>query len=156
MKAIPTKYGGTNFRSRLEARWAAFFDLSEIRWSYEPIDLDGWCPDFGLDLNVLVEVKPVNPVRLSDWPIARRPPRVLPDHSSFEKAKRYRNDHVVMLLGTHPNDDADYFGLGILSDFPAHEGRDDWLEVNKMGTEHAKENWIEAGNRVQWKGSENA
>jgi len=25
--AIPTRYNGVNFRSRLEAKWAAFFDL---------------------------------------------------------------------------------------------------------------------------------
>jgi hypothetical protein len=27
MKAIPTIYQGVEYRSRLEARWAAFFDL---------------------------------------------------------------------------------------------------------------------------------
>ena len=27
IKAIPTTYAGVRFRSRLEARWAAFFDL---------------------------------------------------------------------------------------------------------------------------------
>lgn len=46
MKAIPTSYRGTNFRSRIEARWAVFFDLVEWPWEYEPIDLEGYIPDF--------------------------------------------------------------------------------------------------------------
>jgi hypothetical protein len=53
-------YGGVQFRSRLEAKWAAFFDAVGWRWSYEPVDLNGWTPDFVLHLNepVYVEVKP--------------------------------------------------------------------------------------------------
>jgi hypothetical protein len=62
-RAIPTTYAGVNFRSRLEARWAAFFDLCGWRWQYEPIDLAGWIPDFVLlsDVQkpVLVECKPL-------------------------------------------------------------------------------------------------
>lgn len=34
--ALPTYYAGHKFRSRLEARWAMFFDLLEIKWEYEP------------------------------------------------------------------------------------------------------------------------
>jgi hypothetical protein len=43
---IPTTHAGANFRSRLEARWAAFFDLIGWRWTYEPLDADGYIPDF--------------------------------------------------------------------------------------------------------------
>jgi len=39
-------YRDTRFRSRLEARWAAFFDLVGWRWTYEPLDADGYIPDF--------------------------------------------------------------------------------------------------------------
>ena len=65
IKAIETKYTGTIFRSRLEARWAAFFDVLGWSWVYEPFDLDGWLPDFLLKpssphrAGVLVEVKPI-------------------------------------------------------------------------------------------------
>lgn len=59
MMAIPTRYAGVQFRSRLEARWAAFFDLMEFDWQYEPIDLDGYIPDFILFDRMLVEVKPI-------------------------------------------------------------------------------------------------
>lgn len=61
MKAIETNYRGYMFRSRLEARWAAMFDLLNWRWEYEPTDFNGWIPDFaiyGKDV-VYVEVKPV-------------------------------------------------------------------------------------------------
>lgn len=60
--AIPTKYAGVQFRSRLEARWAAFFDLLKWDWEYEPIDLDGYIPDFIISNHgtgrLFVEVKP--------------------------------------------------------------------------------------------------
>ncbi len=36
MKPIETKYKGCRFRSRLEARWAVFFDALGIKWRYEP------------------------------------------------------------------------------------------------------------------------
>ena len=34
--AIPTEYKGYRFRSRLEARWAVFFDVCRVKWEYEP------------------------------------------------------------------------------------------------------------------------
>lgn len=36
LKAIETEYKGYRFRSRLEARWAVFFDVCHVRWEYEP------------------------------------------------------------------------------------------------------------------------
>ena len=50
--AIKTKYKNIKFRSRLEARWAAFFDLLKWDWEYEPIDCSGWIPDFVLYGNI--------------------------------------------------------------------------------------------------------
>jgi hypothetical protein len=61
MHAIETTYKNIKFRSRLEAKWACFFDLVGWKWEYEPIDFNGWIPDFaiyGKDI-VYVEVKPV-------------------------------------------------------------------------------------------------
>lgn len=59
--AIPTLYRGVQYRSRLEARWATFFDLLGWKHQYEPYDLAGWIPDFVIfGANpVLVEIKPV-------------------------------------------------------------------------------------------------
>lgn len=36
IKPIPTRYNGYHFRSRLEARWAVFFDALGLEWEYEP------------------------------------------------------------------------------------------------------------------------
>lgn len=57
---IPTTYNGVRFRSRLEARYAAFFTEIGWPWRYEPIDLEGYIPDFMLGFeqgDVLFEVK---------------------------------------------------------------------------------------------------
>jgi hypothetical protein len=61
ISAIPTVYKGIRMRSRLEAKWAAFFDQVPWRWEYEPIDFDGWIPDFVLlgRKQVFVDVKPI-------------------------------------------------------------------------------------------------
>lgn len=58
--SIPTNFGGVQYRSRLEAHWAAFFDRFGFKHQYEPFDLHGWIPDFLLrgNGNMLVEVKP--------------------------------------------------------------------------------------------------
>lgn len=72
MKVIPTDYDGFRFRSRLEARWAVFFDVAGIDFLYESEGVivpstvvQGWTkdrvqylPDFFLpDHNLWVECK---------------------------------------------------------------------------------------------------
>jgi hypothetical protein len=63
ISAIPTKFHGVMFRSRLEARWAAFFHLVGWTWEYEPYDLNGYIPDFQItwisEERYLLEVKPI-------------------------------------------------------------------------------------------------
>lgn len=63
IKPIETLYKGYKFRSRLEARWAVFFDECGIEWEYE---LEGYelsnglfyLPDFYLPkMNTFFEVK---------------------------------------------------------------------------------------------------
>jgi hypothetical protein len=50
IKAIETRYKGYMFRSRLEARWAVFFESCGFTWEYEPegFECDGerYLPDF--------------------------------------------------------------------------------------------------------------
>jgi len=66
IKPIETAYNGYLFRSRLEARWAVFFDELGIKYEYEPEGFDlgehGWyLPDFWLpENNIWVEIKPKN------------------------------------------------------------------------------------------------
>jgi hypothetical protein len=61
---IPTRYKGYSFRSRLEARWAVFFDELGIEWEYEKEGFNlgaglYYLPDFWLpQVNMWAEVKP--------------------------------------------------------------------------------------------------
>ena len=66
IKAIETTYNGYRFRSRLEARWAVFFDAVGMPYEYEPEGFvldDGttYLPDFYLPwFNAYVEIKRKN------------------------------------------------------------------------------------------------
>lgn len=66
-RAIETVYKGYRFRSRLEARWAVFFDALGVRWEYEKEGYElgaagRYLPDFWLpDLECWVEIKPAYP-----------------------------------------------------------------------------------------------
>lgn len=72
IKPIPTRYAATIFKSRLEARWAVFFDGMGIKWryEYEGYNVNGkyYLPDFYLPevkgehyepVGVFCEVKPL-------------------------------------------------------------------------------------------------
>lgn len=64
IKPIETIYNGYRFRSRLEARWAVFFDAAGIKFEYEieGFDLGNgvyYLPDFYLpEFEIFVEIKP--------------------------------------------------------------------------------------------------
>ena len=66
IKPIETQYAGRKFRSRLEARWAAYFDGLGITWDYEPEGFvlpSGECylPDFYFPTyKCYGEIKPSN------------------------------------------------------------------------------------------------
>jgi hypothetical protein len=84
MKAIQTFYKGFYFRSRLEARWAVFFDSLGIPWEYEHEGFergeDKYLPDFYLpetsirgygEKGCWVEIKPksfnIQDFKAGDW-----------------------------------------------------------------------------------------
>jgi hypothetical protein len=63
IKAIETEYNGCLYRSRLEARWAVFFDSLNLSFVYEKegfeIDGERYLPDFWVnDWNCWIEIKP--------------------------------------------------------------------------------------------------
>ena len=74
MQAIDTFYNGNYYRSRLEARWAYFFDLLQVPYLYEPEGFkngnERYLPDFYLnathlrdnkqDIGVYLEIKHEN------------------------------------------------------------------------------------------------
>jgi hypothetical protein len=98
MRAIETRYKGYRFRSRLEARWAVFFDKVGLEWVYEPEGFelgDGvrYLPDFRIvDWGTYIEIKPALP-SLEEL------------HKLFLLAREIRGDQrpaptQVMLCGT--------------------------------------------------------
>lgn len=87
LKAIETRYKGYRFRSRLEARWAVFFDALKVKWTYEEQGYDlgsaGWyLPDFRLtapDGPIWFEIKPTAPSEqeaLKAYELARQSKRM--------------------------------------------------------------------------------
>lgn len=140
MKAIETVYRGYRFRSRLEARWAVFFDALGIAWEYEPEGFESggqkWLPDFHLPrTNTWVEVKGSTAALREDWKrlaVMLDFGGVLPD---FAESIGERTDGSVpglLLLGPIPFDErrtlhpmvVHHKGLAILPvSFHAHEIR---------------------------------
>lgn len=72
LQPIPTRYKGYHFRSRLEARWAVFFDAMGLKWEYEPegFDIDGtmYLPDFRVVAGEIVFWYEVKPPGTTDCP----------------------------------------------------------------------------------------
>jgi hypothetical protein len=86
VKPIETQYKGYRFRSRLEARWAVFFDTLGYDWEYEPegFELAGgerYLPDFRVE-GWWVEVKPMTG-----------------GLDQFEKAQRFAEQSGEAVLG---------------------------------------------------------
>jgi hypothetical protein len=96
MPSYPTIYRGVRYRSRLEAKWAAFFDLLGWHHQYEPFDLKGWIPDFLIlgHNDVLVEVKPI--ARIEQF----EQPKVL---NALVQSDRYGTELLVVGCTTFPS-----------------------------------------------------
>lgn len=154
VKAHPTMYRGVQYRSRLEARWAAFFDLAGWQHEYEPIDLPGWSPDFRVEF--------------------------LCGHSGCEKTEGKRDGSHVLLVEVKPyfhleqfkgHASGHYAGCGLgknwtpelccsAARFGANPEVTHWIMSHGSGggDEHLIDwvpnhdtLWRQAGNVVQWK-----
>ena len=104
IKPIETVYKGYRFRSRLEARWAVFFDNLGIVWEYEKEGFDlgegiYYLPDFWLpEVKMWAEVKP------EEWgelPIS--------DKNKITKLAQQTKCGVLMLVGVP--EDKPYIGI---------------------------------------------
>ena len=100
MKAINTVYKGYKFRSRLEARWAVFFDALGLKWEYEKegyvLPSGYYLPDFWIaTVHMWAEVKPED-FDPNEYKLVCE----LAEHTSFA---------VLLLDGTPEN--RPYFGV---------------------------------------------
>ncbi|THK38126.1 hypothetical protein EHS39_11620 [Ensifer sp. MPMI2T] len=140
IKAIPTVYNHVQFRSRLEARWAAFFDLCGWQWDYEPFDLDGWAPDFKIvsgSVAALAEVKPLD-ATCQDVSVYA---------DVFKKAAAHSDKYKVLLLCDGP--------VNALAGVPLCEECDLDEFADAIRHPDIDATWREAGNVVQWNSPKN-
>lgn len=119
IKAIETVYDGYRFRSRLEARWAVFFNAAGIKYVYEPqgfVGFDGskYLPDFYLpDEGVYAEVKGYDEKLAEDWD-------KIANAIDFESTPVSEG---LLLLGEIPNPEKfDYGRVPIFSHLYWHKG----------------------------------
>jgi hypothetical protein len=179
---IPTVYRGVQYRSRLEAKWAAFFDLLGWPYQYEPFDLGGWIPDFLLmgRVPVLVEVKPVFefPQDVAAKIVAARPEQetMIVGCAIGKLEPQYmcaRLGHMISLgcvcreqcggkhatgVGVSKNDSSRRLGLYSLYGSPCDRisGRDDGQKGFTWALcSEIEPIWAKAGNLVQWRGVQN-
>ena len=177
--AIPTMFRGILYRSRLEARWAAFFYRLKWQVEYEPIDFGPWSPDFLVttqgNQRIFVEIKPISQHSAS---IAAKMTKVIPVRQDGYRAIYF------MLCGLAPKlDEQNYtFSLGTFcknDDMSPGAWQDAslvwivsncWPEIEPVAasviackefainnegsrySEYARLQWSQACNDVQWKG----
>jgi hypothetical protein len=103
IKAIPTRFNGNNFRSRIEARWSIFFNEIGIEYEYEPAPyrLEGgvwYLPDFWIPyLQSFIEIKGGKPTREEVWKakqlaiLTRRPVYIFWGHFGVPSRQYVRN-----------------------------------------------------------------
>lgn len=114
IKPIETVYNGYRFRSRLEARWAVFFDAAGIKYEYEPEGFelsDGtrYLPDFYLSEY--------------DWYVEVKAPRETAKEE-IERASKFIGNEikVLLLLGNiPPKTDKDAYHYSALYFNPVQE-----------------------------------
>lgn len=96
LKAIETHYRGHRFRSRLEARWAVFFDTLDLLWEYE---LEGFELQDGT--RYLPDFRVRTPQGSHRW-IEVKPPIVSTDSKfeSFCKALEPEGETAVLVSGS--------------------------------------------------------
>jgi hypothetical protein len=173
MKAIPTLYQGIQMRSRLEAKWASVFDQLGWKWEYEPIDLDGWIPDFVIQtksIPLLVEIKPV-----FEFPhaVAKKVSKycesgeynVLIGAARLMQARHFPENYFGWLsndFGWYPEDIEGWNGAAPMGPedgkYGLHTLLGPWDDVigdverkHFIDDDELKAIWTRAGNAVQWK-----
>jgi len=117
MKAKPTYYNATLFRSKLEAKWAVFFDRLGIDYEYENesyLCSDGsqYTPDFylpfvttrGQNGGTFIEIKPMSYIHDSDYEV-RIISAIKPNNLVLFKGEPYPNADPVYSFDNSFNND---------------------------------------------------
>lgn len=106
IKPIETRYKGYRFRSRLEARWAVFFDALGWEWEYEPEGVvlpsgRPYLPDFRIrTIHAWVEIKPRD-----------RFPLEVRDYAGMVGSGQVQESYFLLIQG-HPG--VDSYGVTVL------------------------------------------
>lgn len=119
IKPIETYYNGYRFRSRLEARWAVFFDVLGIKYSYEQ---EGYSMQYGI--RYLPDFKLFHVCR-RDYSTAfeyKKSPvfvevKGAPDSSSISlddkiKIEKFAEENDLIVFGNIPKDRREVYNLG--------------------------------------------
>lgn len=126
IKAIETYYNGYKFRSRLEARWAVFFDALGVKYEYEPQGFDlgngsRYLPDFKIKcwgkrgslfdepFDLWIEVKGVmsdsDSAKIKDFTNFEALNEIPWDDPEYDKKVEAVNTHSILVVGDIPNPD---------------------------------------------------
>lgn len=141
IKAKPIEFRGRLYRSRLEARWAVFFEKIGWKYEYEPSEINGSNPDFIIQCtsecydtkHIIVEVKP-----------------------SVFITKEYINDvfkkyysvpaHIIILSDTPFYFEDNYFVIGVGSQFHGeskdHEIRSEMFHLDMKCVNDFGSSWM--------------
>ena len=137
MKAIETYYNGRYFRSRLEARWAVFFDACGVRYEYEPEGYDlgnglWYLPDFLLH-NVVFNHAGYS--RGNDLYVEVKGDM---DKESAEKIKVFAEEKPVLVVGEVPIGETVYELCDSMRDAPSR------YEVDPFNFDTVDGDWFQA------------
>lgn len=162
----PTKYNGTIYRSRLEARWAAFFELIGWEYEYEPIDFDGWSPDFRVTTPLdswYFEIKP--DFVLEKWESWQEPLIKMENATDCDRlvliSRPFPLDPLInlnfagLVTTRHSSNKGRDFCTGYISYFEEYDRMfitdcDELRNYRECDLSTSKRLWREAGNKVMF------
>lgn len=175
--AKPTTYKGINMRSRLEARWAAMFDMLGWSWEYEPEIGQAYIPDFllhGKDgVRVYVEIKPEGIWNAERGDIIKKASWCIENYEFIVLTDEFRpcglNCEPLAAFGYSPFPDEtglcieyirlfrlDECGWDIAHSWGSWQGRltgfydGDYMERGLTSLDDVRDLWQKAGNAIQW------
>jgi len=143
---IPTIYRGIKFRSRLEARWALFFDEIGLSYHYELEGFESsntrYLPDFFIPTwNAWIEIKPKEPTS-EEW---RKCEELL-----ISLLKRKETASVAILYGRPWLDERgpEYRYVSLEPMIGFHQESDDSGEGINITTENLTSEFIDSDERI--------